>query len=155
MRFRKLRIAWSAAWVIACVLLIVLWVRSYYFGDVVQWSISKWSGVQFTSMQGQLTWRRCSLDGAGHHGGMDFPDWLWTTAPAGGFSKTPATLGFELRHLSYFAAFPHCAPIVICAALAAAPFLVGRLPSRFSVRTLLIAMTLVAVLLGVVIFAAR
>src|SRR4051812_35358713 len=29
MRFGKLRIAWSAACAIACVLLIVLWVRSY------------------------------------------------------------------------------------------------------------------------------
>ena len=29
MRFRKLRIAWSVACGIACVLLIVLWVRSY------------------------------------------------------------------------------------------------------------------------------
>jgi hypothetical protein len=29
MRFRKLRIAWSVFWGIACVLLIVLWVRSY------------------------------------------------------------------------------------------------------------------------------
>src|SRR3954466_10399403 len=29
MRFRKLRIAWSAGWGLACVLLIVLWVRSY------------------------------------------------------------------------------------------------------------------------------
>jgi hypothetical protein len=31
MRFRKLRIAWSAGCAIACVLLIVLWVRSYYW----------------------------------------------------------------------------------------------------------------------------
>jgi hypothetical protein len=29
MRFRKLRIAWSVGWGIICVLLIVLWVRSY------------------------------------------------------------------------------------------------------------------------------
>src|SRR6476619_2972176 len=29
MRFRKLRIAWSVFWGLACVLLIVLWVRSY------------------------------------------------------------------------------------------------------------------------------
>ena len=32
MRFRKLRIAWSVTWGIACVLLIVLWVRSYWWG---------------------------------------------------------------------------------------------------------------------------
>ena len=33
MRFRKLRIAWSVVWGIACVLLIVLWVRSYWSVD--------------------------------------------------------------------------------------------------------------------------
>ena len=32
MRYRKLRIAWSVGWGIACVLLIVLWVRSYWRG---------------------------------------------------------------------------------------------------------------------------
>ena len=31
MRFRKLRIAWSVVCGIACVLLIVLWVRSYWY----------------------------------------------------------------------------------------------------------------------------
>ena len=30
MRFRKLRIAWSVAWGVVAVLLIVLWVRSYW-----------------------------------------------------------------------------------------------------------------------------
>jgi hypothetical protein len=33
MRFRKLRIAWSVGWGIACVLLIVLWVRSYSWSE--------------------------------------------------------------------------------------------------------------------------
>src|SRR5258705_7220858 len=33
MRFRNLRIAWSVGCGIACVLLIVLWVRSYWWAD--------------------------------------------------------------------------------------------------------------------------
>src|SRR3954449_8237078 len=33
MRFRKLRITWSVLWGLACVLLIVLWVRSYWWKD--------------------------------------------------------------------------------------------------------------------------
>jgi hypothetical protein len=36
MRFRKLRIAWSAWWGLLTVLLIVMWVRSYYRFDVVR-----------------------------------------------------------------------------------------------------------------------
>ena len=35
MRFRKLRIAWSVVWGLAAVLLIVLWVRSYWWHDCV------------------------------------------------------------------------------------------------------------------------
>src|SRR3954465_12938116 len=35
MRFRKLRIAWSVFWGVVCVLLIVLWVRSYSTRDEV------------------------------------------------------------------------------------------------------------------------
>ena len=33
MKHRKLRIAWSVVWSLACVLLIVLWVRSYHIWD--------------------------------------------------------------------------------------------------------------------------
>src|SRR3954470_12360641 len=37
LRFRKLRIAWSVFWGLACVLLIVLWVRSYGWEDDLVW----------------------------------------------------------------------------------------------------------------------
>src|SRR3954470_16105716 len=38
LRFRKLRIAWSVFWGLACVLLVVLWVRSYWrFDTVTAW----------------------------------------------------------------------------------------------------------------------
>ena len=35
MKFRKLRIAWSVGCGIACVLLAVLWVRSYWIADTL------------------------------------------------------------------------------------------------------------------------
>jgi hypothetical protein len=35
MKHRKLRIAWSVAWGIVVVLLIALWVRSYWIADIV------------------------------------------------------------------------------------------------------------------------
>ena len=35
MKYRKLRIAWSVVWGIAAVLLIVLWVRSYWLADSI------------------------------------------------------------------------------------------------------------------------
>ena len=36
MRYRKLRIAWSVFWGLACVVLVVLWVRSYSGTDMVE-----------------------------------------------------------------------------------------------------------------------
>jgi hypothetical protein len=156
MRLRKLRIAWSVGWGVVVVLLIVLWVRSYYIGDVVQWSVTKWCGLQFTSTQGQLDVRRYSLDGAGHAGGVDFADWLWSTVPVGSFgSETPTILGFNLRHLSYYIAFPYWATFLMCLMLAASPFLIQHQRFRFGMRTLLIATTLLAVLLGLIGYAAR
>src|SRR4051812_39579519 len=40
LRFRKSRIAWSVFWGLACVLLIVLWVRSYRWTEIVILPIS-------------------------------------------------------------------------------------------------------------------
>jgi hypothetical protein len=156
MRFRNLRIAWSVMWGLAAVLLIVLWVQSFYFGDVILWSVTKWNGLQFTSTQGGLTVQHCSLDGAGHHGGMVFANWLWSTSPVGGFGgDTQTILGFNLRHLPYYVAFPYWVPVAMCMALAAAPFLVGKPLLHFSLRTLLIAMTLVAAVLGLIVTVMR
>src|SRR4051794_10959899 len=50
MRFRKLRIAWSVMCLIACVLLIVLWVRSYWWADV----FSSAKGYSVGSLRGEL-----------------------------------------------------------------------------------------------------
>src|SRR3954462_321843 len=35
MRFRKLRIAWSVIWGLACVLIVVFWGRSYWYADTI------------------------------------------------------------------------------------------------------------------------
>jgi len=63
---------------------------------------------------------------------MAFADWLWWIGPVGSFGKTPTILGFNLRHLSYYIAFPYWAPILICVGLAVAPFLIGHQRFRFS-----------------------
>jgi hypothetical protein len=53
MRFRKLRIAWSVLWGVACVLLIMLWVRSYWARDMTRGVIGN-SGLHLnaTSLSG-------------------------------------------------------------------------------------------------------
>ena len=50
MRFRKLRIAWSVAWGVACLLLIVLWVRSYRQVD----TLDNLYGYRIDAKQGKL-----------------------------------------------------------------------------------------------------
>jgi hypothetical protein len=35
MKYRNLRIAWSVAWGVVCLLLVVLWVRSYWWADAI------------------------------------------------------------------------------------------------------------------------
>src|SRR6476660_9850969 len=54
MRFRKLRIAWSVICGIACVLLIVLWVRSYWWRDSISRQPSSTCGVSADSVRGEL-----------------------------------------------------------------------------------------------------
>jgi hypothetical protein len=52
MKYRKLRIAWSVFWGIVAVLLVALWVRSYYRDDIC--------GVTFAAQQ---RWNFASRDG--------------------------------------------------------------------------------------------
>src|SRR6185436_13829213 len=51
MKYRKLRIAWSVFWGLAAVLLIVLWVRSYWWMDILKFP----GRQQFGSAKGQIT----------------------------------------------------------------------------------------------------
>src|SRR5207302_1066294 len=99
MKFRKLRTAWSVGCGIACVMLIALWVRSYYFSDSAFMRVSKWTGYTFSSMQGQLTLRRESINGTGFYANMAIRDWVWTTYPHGSFFRYPTRFGFNLRQL--------------------------------------------------------
>src|SRR5688572_16712353 len=54
MKYRKLRTAWSVAWGIACVLLCVLWVRSYRSSDELR-NASRWV-TQLASFRGSVYW---------------------------------------------------------------------------------------------------
>src|SRR3954447_118615 len=53
MTFRKLRIAWSVFWGLACVLLVVLWVRSYWYHDSACDHISGTQGLELYSLRGK------------------------------------------------------------------------------------------------------
>lgn len=155
MRFRKLRIAFSALCGMACLLLIVLWLRSYRVADDVQMSASHLLTIRWQTFRGQLIWWEIgALETAprtwNHHAfwntaerqpdweQMDVlvPSWHWVTMGTGAIAAFVIPCWF---------------PTLVSVALATAPWLRWR----FSLRTLLIATTLLAVVLGLAIYAAR
>jgi hypothetical protein len=149
MRFRKLRIAWSMFWGLACVLLMVLWVRSYYRYDSGTWH-NGW-GALIDSEGGRLaiaTFRSGDLSrpmGTGFYLESDPRESVWWGNST--FCFGVETGDFDLPF--YFV--PYWLPFSIVALCAAIPWLRWR----FSLRTLLIATTLVAVVLGLIAYAAR
>ena len=147
MRFRKLRIAFSATCLIACVLLIVLWVRSYRDGDQLYGPLGSSEGIFLTSQGGVLYCMRDlklippSWQVAHEH---SF-NWFGTAMVRGqswGFNSSPQT---------DYLAIPYWFPVLLSTALGA----LSWLRFRFTLRTLLIATTLVAVVLGLIVAVLR
>jgi hypothetical protein len=141
MRFRKLRIAFSATCVIACVLLIVLWVRSYYVKDLLDVAAPPyWLVVE--SIHGRISFRLTNE-----------PNMLGSRLFFTSYGQRSARFGTSIDDQFF----------VLYSATAMTLTLMGILPwihyrpwhCRFSLRTLLIATTLVAATLGLIVYANR
>jgi hypothetical protein len=149
MRFRKLRIAWSVFWGLACVLLIALWVRSYWWIEGLTAPISTNRAIQVGTLPGVVavgvrhvqeslhTLQRPVAQWRALHSG---PSQLW-----GGTMLTQSTSSLYI---------PYWPLILLSMIFAGVPWRksFGR---RFSLRTLLIATTLVAVVVGFAVLGAR
>ncbi len=144
MRYRKLRIAWSVFWGLACVLLIVLWVRSWsiqnpadtYYGD--DW-IHKVPGERLFKIFSNRSGVR-----------------LMTASWAGGWrlpvledDRTVIGFGVLRGPTSLYVRVPHWFLVSLTVLFATSPWFPWS--RQFSVRTLLIATTLVAVVLGLIV----
>jgi hypothetical protein len=142
MKYRKLRIAWSVGWGILCVLLIMLWLRSYW---------QRWEQLSFVSYNGR-GWYIASSPGA-----VTLTTALYNPAEPGewrmhsawepgflGFNKFTYRSSISLRVPFWFI----CVGLFACTAI---PWLHWR----FSLRTLLIATTLAAVCLGLLVMMLR
>jgi hypothetical protein len=156
MRFRKLRIAWSVWWGIACVLLVVFWVRGYwrYQRHSLDVSIGEYSHsfvlrsylnrlrIQYLcEKMRQAKWLIYETEDS------EVDPWFAIDR------EWKYTLGFRHEWVDggFDTVIPHWFAMCAFVALASAPWLRWH----FSLRTLLIAMTLVAVLLGLIVFALR
>ena len=149
MRFRKLRIAWSVVWGVAVVLLIVLWVRSYWWADRI--------GV-FNTPKLFVIGSLCGNIEIGNHrhtSSVPKRAWEFRTLPLDNSVEypKPALIGIytDATGSDIQILMPFWLVTLLVATIATAPWI----PRRFSLRTLLIGTTLVAILLGLIAWAAR
>ena len=146
MRYRKLRIAWSVAWGVVAVLLIVLWVRSYSRAEGLTYITSKLSRFGCNSEKGAMFFVYTSTMFQGTAGLTYYrrlPNQEIHGLPWWQSWSDPSESGIMFS-LPYWLLSP--ATII----LAALSWL--RWSRRFSLRTLLIATTVVAVVLGLIVW---
>jgi hypothetical protein len=146
MKYRKLRIAWSVAWGIACVLLIVLWVRSYTTVEFAIWVSSGGRAIGFESELGgaALIYETNSTFDAGW--------WYFTDeipSKVNQIEQRPGQFRFGPTTANRTIVFAPIWFLVFgCGIAATFPWFCYR----FSLRTLLVATTLVAAALGLVVW---
>jgi hypothetical protein len=157
MKHRKLRIAWSMAWGIAAVLVVALWVRSYWLRDRITHNYVGRTyarfGYSIDSLRG-----RCSVLVIKHVPAyspdrMQYVSWpaddtVSIAFPVGSLACTWLGFKWESSPDAFAIIVPYWFPLSAIGVLIAAMWV----PWRFSLRTLLIATTLVAVGLGLIVW---
>jgi hypothetical protein len=142
MKYRKLRIAWSVGWGVACLLLITLWIisRSRYSG------IEGHIGKQTFSVVSSLGQINIYLFTAA---AVPTLPWRFTDSTVSLEEVVmPEHRGFDIyRNIAAVGVFVSYWVLVLLAGMIAAA---AWVPRRFSLRTLLIGMTVVAVTLGLI-----
>jgi hypothetical protein len=138
MKFRKLRIAWSVGCGIASVLLIALWVRSYWDSDTVSWN--GFIRVSFISTKGEI---RLATSNTTF---MGAPLLRWHTGgvmPRITLRSRYSSWRFYSDGANMLLVVLHRLPIAIFVLFALVPWIRWR----FSLRAVLVAMVIVSGLL--------
>ena len=151
MKFRKLRIAWSVGCGIACLLLIVLWARSYWWTDSI-WRYTPTGGTRVDSLCGKSILKVASVTGkvatvvVGTKSDKNPDDMTTENAYFG--MKFYA--GFLLRHEpnGFDLFIPYWFLVSAFATVATLPWIRWR----FRLRTLLVAVTLGSFGLGLILW---
>jgi hypothetical protein len=153
-RFRKLRIAWSVGWGIACVMLVGLWMRSYLVIDGLSFPLTSRLCLNLGSMPG------CAGAGIAPKSGLlpnqPLPSWNsgsteeWLNIPIEAKHCQPSRVWGIFFADSEGFLIPYWFVTIFAGLFALVPWL--RWSKRFSLRTLLIATTLVAVGLGLIVW---
>ena len=153
---KYLKVAITAGSLLACVLMIGLWVRSYYRLDTFRIPLLHPETIEIGSMRGKFDWN------IRNEPGLHNWDWVVSTVSDRDWSEYDAEvrawhwvrilnvvgLWFGVKFLIFFVFFaPHCFFAPLPATIAALPWVKWR---QFSLRTLLIVMTLIAVFFGMI-----
>ena len=139
LRFRKVRIAWSVGCGVACVLMLGLWARSYFWNDnLLIGTGQRGSNVVIVSNWGFL---QALFNQTITVTGIEYTKQIaWTRTD----------VGFEWRDDGAIKV-PDLFPIVIALAAGVAPWI--RWSLRFSLSTILLSMAILAAILGAFIYA--
>jgi hypothetical protein len=146
MRYRKLRIAWSVFCGIACVLLVVLWVRSYWWEDRFSAMLPASQRFAGISLRGQLAFAVDTTVSAPY-----IDSRAVTVRVSRKTGQLVKSTGKRWVCHNCFINVPHwyyVIPIVVTA-------IVPWIRWRFNLRTLLIATTLIACVLGLIVWGLR
>jgi len=155
---RLLRIGTSAVCLVVCILLIVLWVRSYHSADIVHFRLSNTHALAFGTVQGGVTVFRTPYPRGFMKGSLRFTSEVvgervndyW--AECSHLFSGLLGVGIIRQPTFYVFTSPHWLVLTLIAISAVLPWANHKL--RFSLRTLLIATTLLAVLLGLIVYMA-
>jgi hypothetical protein len=153
MTFRTLRIAWSVVCGIACVLMIVLWVRSYSLLNFCEMYIGNGKTLHVQTVNGQAALFVLAFNRGWQAGGFSVKSTASSTTYEQPVTGRPIPGGVTVNVMGLRGGARIPIWVLALVPIFIAPF--PWLPSRFSLRTLLIATTLVAVALGVVVYATR
>ncbi len=149
---KSLRIAWTAICGLAAVLLVVLWVRSYWRADVVVGPIASGQVFSISSFCGELLFRNYATPMG--------TTWDWGTnsvdvdeQSARERMREVCVFGFALidwRPIGWALIVPH--PFLVSLFATASALVWLPLPKRFRLSTLLIAITLISIVLGAAVY---
>ncbi len=160
MKHRKLRIAWSVAWGVVAVLLVGLWVRSYWYLDQLTLPINRGASITVGDVQGVLIIGFMSFPAKWEVNQMSTSRWVATDSSA---AERPSRFWGGIRHQKInMSAFGRTnetltkiyVPLWTLTILFCVLSLIAWASfwsNRFTLRTLLIATTLVAILLGLIV----
>jgi hypothetical protein len=137
MKYRKLRIVWSVGCGVLCLLLIALWVRSYRGVDANQ-------SLSIASSQGRLYLNQSLTISPLYNGPV-----LSTPHFGGIYTFTPSSARIQFIHPGF--GVPYWSLVLAVVAAGITPWLRWR----FSLRTLLIGLTVISVAAGMISWTTR